>query len=148
MKLTVEEFVKFLDELNDYARKGIKGYGEGYAKDVYLTDNNGCLPAGIDGEDIMFEIIRKFKLPLQFVIKVIESEGLLKKGQTLYAMVEPSHEESTHSIVYLDDVTGVPARMRIVYDDWIKAWHYWYESEEKFEDELKRLYTVITNRMR
>jgi|APFre7841882590_1041340.scaffolds.fasta_scaffold104163_2 hypothetical protein len=143
MKLTFNEFVKYLDELNDYARKGIKGYGERYAKDVYLTKYNGCVPAGCDGEDVMLEIIRKFKLPIQFVIKVIESEGLLEKGQRLDAMVEPSFEDSTHSIVYLSDMTVMPPIVKIVYDDWTKAWHYSFKDKAEFESHLEAVREII-----
>ena len=137
MKPTVEEFNEFL--------AGIQ-IMDGYSKDVYLTRYCGCIPEGYISEEISQDIIEKFKLPLQFVIKVIESEGLLKGGQYLYAMVEPSYEDSTHSIVYIH-ATSRPI-MRIVYDDWTKAWNYWFESKKEFEKHLKALHDIIVKNIK
>lgn len=104
------------------------GWDDGYKilREMYLTDLNGaCMPYDFIGEDILIEIENKF----YFFLGAIRDE-LPEYEIEIY--VTPSYEDTTSYLMILED--------KLLLKDYQKAWHLWFESEEKLMDEMYRIY--------
>ena len=129
-----------LDEFEKWAKDG--EVEEDYIKDVYLTENDGCIPYQYLGDDLMQDIRRKFALPLNFIIEKVQTElGVKRDGLWLYPFIDSDFEDATHfAIVVTNLKTG---RQDFVYDNSAKAWHYWFQTREDFEKELFDIYVEV-----
>ncbi len=100
--------------------------GHKILREMYLTDPNGaCMPYDFIGEDILIEIENKF----YFFLGAIRDE-LPEYEIEIY--VTPSYEDTTIYLMILED--------KLLLKDYQKAWHLWFESEEKLMDEMYRIY--------
>jgi hypothetical protein len=94
-------------------------------REIYLTDLNGaCMPYEFIGEDVLKEIEDKF----YFFLGAIRDE--LPQDINIY--ITPSYEDTTVYLMILDD--------KLLLKDYQKAWHFWFESEEKLMDEMYSIY--------
>ena len=103
------------------------GWDDGHKvlREIYLKDPKGaCMPYEFVGEDVLKEIEEKFYLFLGSI------RDELPEYIEIY--VNPSYEDSTTYLMILDD--------KLLLKDYQKAWHFWFESEEKLMDEMYRIY--------
>lgn len=102
--------------------------GQEVLRKMYLSDPNGaCMPYDFIGEDVLKEIENKF----YFFLGAIRDE--LPEYIEIY--VTPSYEDATSYLMILDD--------KLLLKDYQKAWHFWFESEEKLMDEMYRIYLKL-----
>jgi len=102
--------------------------GQEVLKEMYLSDLKGnCFPDKYIGEDILKEIEDKF----YFFLGAIRDE----LPQYIEIYVTPSYEDATTYLMILDD--------RLLLNDYMKAWNFWFESEEKLMDEMYSIYRSL-----
>lgn len=111
------------DEIGDHWGCGDDGYK--VLREMYLTDLNGaCMPYEFVGDDVLKEIENKF----YFFLGAIGDE--LPEYIEIY--VTPSYDDATTYLMILED--------KLLVRDYQKAWHFWFESEEKLVDEMYSIY--------
>jgi len=129
-----------LDEFEKWAKEN--AMEEDYIKDVYLTDNDGCIPSQYLGDDINRDIRGKFARPLNFIIEKVQKElGAKKEGLWLYPMIDADYEDATHAAIVM--VTHSTGRRDFLYYNSEKAWNYWFQTREDFEKELFDIYVEV-----
>lgn len=102
--------------------------GHKILREMYQTDPKGaCLPHDFIGDDVLKEIENKF----YFFLGAVRDE--LPDDVEIY--VTPSYEDATSYLLILDD--------KLLLKDYQKAWHLWFESEEKLMDEMYRIYLKL-----
>jgi len=130
----------FLDAFEAWAKE--RELEEDYIKDVYLTDNKGCIPEGYIGDDVVRDIRKKFVLPLNFIADRVKKELLDKlTHHYIYALVDADYEDSTHYALILYNLET--NERSIIFYDSDKAWHYWFASRGEFEEELSSIYDEV-----
>lgn len=103
--------------------------GHRILREIYLTDPNGaCMPYDFVGDDVLKEIENKF----YFFLGAIRDE--LPEYIEIY--VTPSYEDATSYLMIFED--------KLLLKDYQKAWHLWFESEEKLMDEMYRIYLKLS----
>ncbi len=99
--------------------------GDKVLREMYLSDLKGqCIPDEYVGDDALNEIENKF----YFFLGAVRDE--LPEYIEIY--VTPSYEDATSYLMILDD--------KLLLKDYQKAWHFWFESEEKLMDEMYSIY--------
>lgn len=105
--------------------------GEQVLRDMYLSDLNGkSLPEKYIGDDILSDIQNKF----YYFLDVIRAEF----DEYIELYIVPSYDENTEVLTILDD--------KILYRESKKAWHFWFESEEKLMDEMYSIYRRLLDK--
>jgi len=100
-------------------------------REIYLSDLKGqCFPDEYIGDDVLKEIENKF----YFFLSAIRDE--LPEYIEIY--VTPSYEDATTYLMILDD--------RLLLKDYMKAWNFWFESEEKLMDEMYSIYRRLLSK--
>jgi len=135
-----ESKTPFLDAFEQWAKE--YEMEEDYIKDVYLTDNDGCIPTQYIGDDIVRDIRSKFNRPLTFIIEKVQKElGVKRDGLWLYSLIDADYEdETTYTIIVGNLEKGT---RDFLYYNSSKAWNYWFQTREDFEKELFDIYVEV-----
>lgn len=119
----VNEFQKWLADNRDD--------GKDYFKAVYLTPRDEAIPSEYIGDDVTDDIRSMFNRVLDFI-----SDRLMKQKKTVsefaVPMVDASWEDSTgYALMY---------KGRVLYRNYMKAWHFYFESKKDFEEFLQGIW--------
>lgn len=118
--------------VNEFKLWLIAEFGEvkGYYERVYLTPRDTAVPEDDIGDDVTEDIRCMYSRPLNFI-----SDRLMKQKKTVgfaVPMVDASWEDSTgYALMYKD---------RVLYKNYTKAWHFYFESEKDFEEFLQGIW--------
>ena len=99
-------------------------------REMYLQDPNGCINEDYLSDDLNKAIFDKFYAVLDAVRQEAGIEGV-----EIY--IDVSHDDSTTYLMVLGD--------RVLLKGHVKAWNFWWETEEELAEEMYSMYCEVTS---
>jgi hypothetical protein len=97
---------------------------------MYLEDPKACIAEELLGDDVMSDIIEKFRVPF----RLVADELAERLNKTLRVIVQPSLNDRT--IVMIVSVEDDP----IVYvTHERKSWNFWFETVREFDEFIQKM---------
>jgi hypothetical protein len=97
-------------------------------REMYLEDPEGCVPDTYIGDDLNKTIYDKFYAVFDAIRREVDDNRI-----NLH--IDVSYEDSTTVLFVFKN--------RVLYKDCIKAWNFWWSSEEDLVEELYRIYLLM-----
>ena len=126
----------YAELFREYIRNEYGLISEDEVDAVWFTEHEGCYPDGYLDEEVSQSIITKFYAPLRFLTSLLEGYEQWKFRVT----VMPSYEGSTCYNVTFEDV--------ILYEDYCKAWHFWFDGDIEFNAWAKGVHERMADILR
>ena len=114
-------------------------YNKDECKKMWIGEPDGCVPIELIREDVRTEIDNKFHLPYRFICDKIQKD-LNMAIFDIRICVWSSYQEETTVVIYTDE--------KVLLEEREKAWHFYFDDEEHFEEWAEEIYNEIMKKIR
>jgi hypothetical protein len=111
--------------------------GEDVFQTLYLTERHSSLPDHLIRDDLLADIRAMYYQVFDALREELKSR--LPRSESLWLAIDPSHEDSTFSVLCSEE--------QVLLLHWKKAWNFYWPNEEAMALDLGRMYEGATRRL-